>query len=169
MASGRSSNRGYPGSRMALVSVSAAAMLVACTVSAERSRSSAVLPLPISLRGPTVSLRVDSRPLARGKAVLTIHLTPRVRIEEIAIDVTSADAGLRIDPPRCRLDRLSPPQAIPARGPPYALPAVPICSFVLSATGPATVALRIRIRDARGRDLFAPIDTMITTQGVPRR
>ena len=111
---------------------------------------------------------MDSRVLARNKAVLMIHVVPRERIAELRIDATSSRADLRIDPSHCVLYRLSPPEAVSSRSPPYALPLVPLCSLVLSAARSASFPLRIRVRDANGTDLVAPIDTMVTIQGVSR-
>jgi hypothetical protein len=121
--------------------------------------------LPLRIQGQHLSLRAEVRELTPDSVNLVIYLIPSAAIPHVSVDVSSSNARLHVSPAGCVLRLLAPPIVVRTNGPPYPLPAVPLCSFVLSASDHATYPLRLRVRDANGSDLVRPIETAVVIQG----
>ncbi len=153
-------------SRAIAVGACIGVVLAACAAPSGAARPAPPRPLPLTVQGAALSLRAESRPLTADRVDLLIHVVARAAIARLRISATSTDPGLTISPNACVLFGLSPPRAPGSRGPPYPLPLVPTCNLVLTGARPATFPVRIRISDAGGVDLLAPIDTVIAIPGA---
>ena len=145
--------------------MAAAGALVSCASAAPGAGSVAVMPLPLSVHGPRLALRADARALTSGSVNLVIHLIVPAPIAGARVSVTASDPRLGVTPPGCDFRVLAPPIVAHATHPPYPLPAVPLCSLVVSAPRAGRYPLTLRVRDATGRDLVAPIHTVIVIKG----
>jgi hypothetical protein len=121
--------------------------------------------LPLSIQGQHLSLRAEVRELTPHSANLVIYLVVDAPIPHADVHVSSTNSLLHVSPADCVLSPLSPPVVAHPTDPPYPLPAVPLCSFVLSASAPATYPLLLRVQDANGSDLVKPIETAVALQG----
>jgi len=121
--------------------------------------------LPLNIHAKSLSIRADVRELTARSVNLVVYLVVRTAIPQASVDVSSANPLLRVSPAACSLRPLAPPVVAHTDGPPYPLPAVPLCSFVLSASREATYPLRLRVRDENGTDLVKPIETAVVIHG----
>lgn len=157
--------------RLRTLSLAAAcAGLVACASAttpgaAQYAASPIASALPVSVQAPQLSLRADARELTPLSVNLTIELVVKASWSDVSVSASSDAAGVAITPPTCRFRVLAPPIVPHASHPPYPLPAVPLCSLVVSATHAGRYPVILRVRDAAGRDLVAPIHTVIVIKG----
>jgi len=112
-----------------------------------------------------LSLRIATRTMTPHSLNLVVHLYARAPLGAVRVSVVATDPRLAISPALCALQALAPPVVHPAQGARFPLPAIPLCSFVLRATTPARYALTLRVRDAAGTDLIAPVHTVVTIPG----
>ena len=145
--------------------MAAAGALVSCASAAPGAGSVAVMPLPLSVHGPRLALRADARALTSGSVNLVIHLIVPAPIAGARVSVTASDPRLGVTPPGCDFRVLAPPIVAHATHPPYPLPAIPLCSLVLGAAVGGRYPVTLRVRDATGHDLVAPIHTVIVIKG----
>ena len=137
-------------------------VLVSCTASVPPTP---VVPLPISVRASSLSLRADIRELTPQSANLVVRLFTTFVLANVSVTVHSVDSHLHIAPPRCFFRSLSPPTVHHVNRPPYPLPLVPFCSVVLRARDGGQYPLTLRVRNAAGSDLIAPVHTVVVIQG----
>lgn len=126
--------------------------------------------LPLSERYDALSLRIESRALAPDRVTVILYVVPRRALDRLVVDLRSRIPALRVQPSRCVLEGLSPPVSPRSRHPPYALPRVPSCSWVLSRGKSARTSfpLRVHIEDARGADVIEPLSFTATIPGGSR-
>lgn len=149
----------------AALAIAAAAALASCASAAPDTGIAPVTPLPLSVQGLRLSLRADARRLTPGSVNLVVHLIVPVPIAAVRVSVTATDPRLSVTPRQCDFRVLAPPIVPHASHPPYPLPAVPLCSLVVSAPCAGRYPLTLRVRDAAGRDFVAPIHTVIVIKG----
>ena len=147
------------------LAIAAAAALAACASTAPGAGNAALSPLPLSAQGPRLALRAEARPLMPGSTNLVVHLIVSAPIADARVSVTTSDPGLSVTPPDCDFRVLAPPAVAHAARPPYPLPAIPLCSLVLGASAGGRFLVTLRVRDATGHDLVAPIHTVIVIKG----
>jgi hypothetical protein len=138
--------------------------LSSCVAPARDGPTVPVSGLPLSIQGHDLSLRAEVRELTPRSVNLVIYLIARAAIPHVSVDVSSSNARLHVSPAGCVLRLLAPPIGVRTSGPPYPLPAVPLCSFVLSASDHATYPLLLRVRDANDADLVKPIEIAVVIQ-----
>jgi len=149
----------------AMPPLACAVWLASCAAPARDAPTVPVPGLPLSVQGPSLSLRAAVRELTPRSVNLVIDLVARMTIADVSVDVSSNDPRLHIRPAGCVLRLLTPPVVVHGKRPPYPLPDVPLCSVVLSAPGHASYPLLLRVRDASGADLMKPIATAVAIQG----
>lgn len=144
--------------------------LGACAANSPGAPRVDVSTLPFSARNDSLQIRVEARPLVRGRINVVMDVLPRRRLRRLVIDLTSRRADLRVQPARCVLEGLSPPIAPPSRRPPYALPHVAQCSWVLSDHRWARTPfpLRVHVKNATGRDVIGPFRFTVSLPGESR-
>ena len=147
------------------LAIAAAAALAACASAAPDAGHAAITPLPLSAQGPRLALRAEAHPLMPGSINLVVHLVVSAPIADARVSVTTSDPHLRVTPPGCDFRVLAPPAVARATHPPYPLPAIPLCSLVLGAAAGGRYPVTLRVRDATGHDLVAPIHTVIVIKG----
>ncbi len=111
------------------------------------------------------AVRVDVRTLGALQAALIVHLTTRSPLAEVIVSIDQQGTALSVQPAACRFAPLRPPVVRHASAPPYPLPAIPLCSLVLSAPRGGRYPVTVRVTDGHGRDLVTPIRTTIVMQG----
>ena len=153
------------GTMRPILTLACAICLVSCAAPARDGPTAPISSLPLSIQGEHLSLRAEVRELTPHSVNLVIYLVVRAAIPDVSVEVTSTNPLLHISPAACVLRLLAPPVVVHTTGPPYPLPAVPLCSFVLSASGHAIYPLLLRVRDANGADLVKPIETAVVIQG----
>lgn len=160
-------DRGIKAARMAgaALAIAAAGALAACASAAPGAGNTAVISLPLSVQGPRLALRADAHPLMPGSINLVVYLIVSVPIAGAKVSVTASDPHLSVTPPGCDFRVLAPPIVAHATHPPYPLPAIPLCSLVLGAAAGGHYPVTLHVRDATGRDLVAPIHTVIVIKG----
>ena len=121
--------------------------------------------LPAGGHGPLLTVGVDARGMTSTSANLVVHLTAQQPLPYVDVRVQPGDAALVVHPTGCTFRPLRPPIAPHATHAPYPLPAIPLCSLVVSATHAGRYPVILRVRDAAGRDLVAPIHTVIVIKG----
>lgn len=149
----------------AALAIAGAGVLASCVSAAPSAAIARTAPLPLSVQGALLTLRADARQLTPHSVNLVVHLVVRAPIADVSVSVTAADPRLAISPPRCDFRVLDPPTVPHATHPPYPLPAIPLCSLVLTAPRGGRYPVTLRVRDAAGRDLVAPIHTVIVIRG----
>lgn len=149
-------------------SVIVSLMLASCMASPPSARLARRAP-PVSASGPGLATRVRVRALTAHSVSLVVYLVARHTLPMVGVRVASPDRQLVV-PPGCTFRPLSPPhvsQSPRARKAPLPRPVVPMCSLVLSAARPGPYPVDIRVVDRAGRDIAAPIHTLIRIP--PRR
>lgn len=121
--------------------------------------------LPLSVQSESLALRADVRELTPHSVNLVIQLVVQTSIPNVSVSAMSRDRRLTIWPLSCDFRVLAPPVVQHADHPPYPLPAIPLCSLVLRAPNAGSYPLTLRVRDAAGNDLVAPIHTAVVIQG----
>ena len=139
--------------------------LSSCAAPARVGPTVLVSTLPLSIQGQPLSLRAEVRELTPLSVNLVIYLTVDAAIPHVSVDVSSTNPLLHVSPASCVLRLLAPPVVVQTNGPPYPLPTVPLCSFVLSASDHAIYPMLLRVRDANNVDLVKPIETAVVIQG----
>jgi hypothetical protein len=114
-----------------------------------------------------LSLRIATRTMTPHSLNLVAHLYARTPLGTVRVSVMATDPRLSISPSACVLHALGPARVQTVRGNQFPLPAIPLCSFVLRATTPARYALTLRVRDAAGTDLIAPMHTIVAIPEGP--
>jgi hypothetical protein len=135
--------------------------VVTCAAPAREGPAAPVARLPLNIQDKPLSLRAELRELTGQSTNLIIYLVASTAIPHVNVDVSSTNPLLQVRPSGCVLHELAPPAVVRSGGPPYALPPVPFCSIVLSASVNASYPLLIRVRDASGADLIKPIETAV--------
>ena len=139
-----------------------------CSCASPAARDGPTVPtsgLPLQIQGQDLSLRAETRELTPYSVNLVIHLIVGAPIPRVSVGVSSTNPLLHVSPDSCVLSPLAPPVVAHTTGPPNPLPAVPLCSFVLSASGHATYPLLLRVRGANGADLVKPVETAVVIRG----
>lgn len=153
------------GTMRSILTLACAIGLSSCAAPARDGPTVPVSGLPLSIQGRPLSLRAEVRELTPHSVNLVIYLVVDAAIPHVNVDVSSSNLLLHVSPARCVLSLLAPPVVTHTTGPPYPLPEVPLCSFVLSASDHATYPLLLRVRDANGADLVKSIETAVVIQG----
>jgi len=153
------------GAKRSIVPLACAIALASCAAPARDGPTGPVSGLPLSIQGERLSLRAEVRELTPHSVNLVIYLIVGAPIPHASVNVSSTNPLLHVSPAGCVLSRLTPPVVLHTTGPPYSLPAVPLCSFVLNASDHATYPLLLRVRDASGADLVKPIETAVVIKG----
>jgi len=153
------------GTKRSILTLASVIGLSSCAAPARDGPTVPVSGLPLSIQGRHLSLRAEARELTPHSVNLVIYLIVDAPIPHASVYVSSTNPLLRVSPASCVLGPLAPPVVTHTTGPPYPLPAVPLCSFVLDASAHATYPLLLRIRDANGADLVTPIETAVVIQG----
>ena len=145
--------------------VAAFLALAACAAAnpgAEKERRA----LPVSEAGRVLAVRVGMRYLTSHSVGVVVHLAAVHRLPVVRVDASSPGHELAITE-GCTFEPLRPPQSAAARRRARPLPAVPLCSLVLEAAASGRYPLDVRILDAAGHDLVAPIHTVIRIGSKP--
>lgn len=121
--------------------------------------------LPVGIHGRELSYYAESRQLTSRSAAVTVNLVARTSLANVAVTVIPDDAALSITPAVCKLNVLRPPRVAHATRPPYPLPAVPICTFVVMAPSPGRYPSTLQVRDATGDDLLTPVKVIVVIKG----
>ena len=140
-------------------------LLVGCAMAAPETAPPAHAAMTVAARGAALSLRIATRAMTPHSLNLVVHLSARAPLGAVRVSVIAADPRLAISPAVCALQALAPPVVHTPQGARFPLPAIPLCSFVLRATTPARYALTLRVRDAAGTDLIAPLHTVVVIPG----
>ncbi|MHB8386706.1 hypothetical protein [Metallibacterium sp.] len=140
-------------------------LLAGCAMAAPDTSHSAHATPAATTSAAALSLRIATRTMTPHSLNLVVHLYARAPLGAVRVSVVATDPRLAISPALCALQALAPPVVHPAQGARFPLPAIPLCSFVLRATTPARYALTLRVRDAAGTDLIAPVHTVVTIPG----
>ncbi|MHB1945360.1 MAG: hypothetical protein ACYCPE_08965 [Metallibacterium sp.] len=140
-------------------------LLAGCAMAAPDTSHSAHATPAATTSAAALSLRIATRTMTPRSLNLVVHLYARAPLGAVRVSVVATDPRLAISPALCALQALAPPVVHPAQGARFPLPAIPLCSFVLRATTPARYALTLRVRDAAGTDLIAPVHTVVTIPG----
>jgi hypothetical protein len=151
--------------RFSILTLAYAIGLSSCAAPARDGWTGPVPGLPLSVQGRDLSLRGEVRELTPHSVNLVIYLIVSATIPRVSVDVSSTNPLLHVSPAGCVLSPLAPPVVVHTTGPPYPLPAVPLCSFVLSASDHAIYPVLLRVRDANGVDLVKPIATAVAIKG----
>ena len=148
------------------LSASAGMLLLAgCAMAAPDIAPPAHAAMAVPARGAALSLRIATRVMTPHSLNLVVHLFARAPLGAVRVSVIAVDPRLAISPAVCALQALTPPVVHTPQGARFPLPAIPLCSFVLRATTPARYALTVRVRDAAGIDLIAPVHTVVAIPG----
>lgn len=133
--------------------------LTACAAAAPVERGVSRT-LPANASTPTLAVRVTARTLTALRVNLLVRLVARRDLPVVEVRARSPDHRLQIAS-GCTFHPLRPPQVIRRRGPPFALPAVPLCSVTISASQAGRYVVQVRVMDSTGRNLVAPIAVVI--------
>lgn len=117
---------------------------------------------PLTQRGSGISLRASTKSLTDHSASVTVELVTSAARAAVKVTLRSRAAALSITPKECGLEAVNPPAIAPAAGPPYALPAIPLCTFVVSTTAPGRYRVTITVEDSAGRRLLLPLTGILS-------
>lgn len=120
---------------------------------------------PLTSSGSGISLRASTKTLTDHSASITVELLPSVARTAVKVILGSRAAGLSITPKECGLEGVKPPAIAPAAGPPYALPATPLCTFVVSTTVSGRYLVTITVEDSAGHGLLRPLTGILSFGG----
>lgn len=140
--------------------------LTACAAAAPAGDGASGV-LPVSASGAALEVRVTARNLSAFRIDLLVHLVARRDLPLVVVRGVSADRRLTIAS-GCTFQPLRPPRVSGRRSPPYALPAVPLCSLTLQAREAGRYSIEVRVSDGAGHDWVAPIRTIVSFPREPR-
>jgi hypothetical protein len=117
-------------------------------------------PLPTRAHGADLVVGVDQRGLPGYRVNLQIHLLAQRVFTGVRPTLTSPDRKLAV-PSGCTFQVLRPPIAMAHK--PFAtpLPAIPLCSLVLSARTAGTYPLDLQVLDGAGKALAPPLSVWV--------
>jgi hypothetical protein len=121
---------------------------------------------PLTQSGSNISLRASTRTLNRDSVSVTVELLASAARPAVKVILRARAAALSVTPKECGLEAVTPPAVAPAAGPPYPLPAVPLCTFVVSTTAAGSYRVTIIIENSAGRRLLPPLTGILSFQGV---
>lgn len=123
--------------------------------------------LPLTTGSGSLTARVSTRDLTATSAALTVDLVATEHLSGIAVTVSSDDAAaLSVTPAVCRKTTLDPPHTSQGRHPPFALPAVPFCTFVATAPRAGRYRITIQFDDGSGKPLLPAMHATILIGGT---
>jgi hypothetical protein len=120
---------------------------------------------PLTESGPELSLRATSKALTGHSASVTVQLTT-LHAQEVKVILTSRAASLSVTPRECQLHAAPPSTVTHTTGPPYSLPVIPLCTFVVSASAAGRYHITLIILDSVGRNLLPPVTGILSFEGV---
>lgn len=121
--------------------------------------------LPVGIQGGELGYYAESRQLTSRSTAVTVNLVARTSLANVAVTMIPDDAALSVTPAACRFGVLRPPHMAHATRPPYPLPAVPICTFVVTAPSPGRYPSTLQVRDAKGNDVLTPVKVIVVIKG----
>jgi len=121
--------------------------------------------LPVSFHGNVVSYRAESSQLTGRSAAVIVELFTKSSLHDIAVAVLALNPAVSVTPVACKFKVLRPPHVAHATRPPYPLPAVPLCTFVVTAPSPGRYPMTLQIRDSGGSDLLKPMNVVVVIKG----
>lgn len=135
--------------------------LMGCAAAASAARSG-IREIPLTVRSRELTVSVSARAMTANRVNVVVQLLARRALPDVELRVQSPDRGVAITQ-GCTFHPLQPPSAGHSAGRlhPNPLPKPPLCSIVVQAARAGRYALDLRILDRGGRDLLAPVHTMI--------
>lgn len=121
---------------------------------------------PLTKRGSDLSLRASTRPLTGHSVSVTVELLASAALPAMKVILRPHAAALSVTPGDCRLQAVNPPAVAPAAGPPYPLPAIPLCTFVVSTTAAGRYRVTITVENSAGRRLLPPLTGILSFGGA---
>lgn len=121
---------------------------------------------PLTERGRDVSLRASSKALTGHSASVVVELTASRAQSSVKVILVSRSRALSITPHTCELHSLLPPAVGHATGPPYPLPATPLCTFVVSASAAGRYYITVTVENSVGRKLLSPVIGVLSFEGA---
>lgn len=121
--------------------------------------------LPVSIQSDLISYRAESRQLTGRSAAVTVELVTKTPLQNVTVTVIAADSTLSVTPTACKFNVLNPPHLAHAARPPYPLPAVPLCTFVVTAPSPGRYPITLQVRTPERGDLLKPVNAVLVIKG----
>lgn len=120
---------------------------------------------PVFASGPALHVRASSRELTPHSAAVTVELVAIKVFLGVSVAVVSDNPALSVTPTACHFVALKPPAIEHAPRPPYPLPAIPLCTFIVTAHSPGRYRVRIHVEGANGITLVSPIVGAVKIKG----
>lgn len=135
--------------------------LVPSVVISRRVRNS-LSHLPIYVRTESLSIGIQQRTLGEGRIALTITIFPRKYLSSLRIHLSSGSRNLHLDY-TCTFDSLHLPPVPRAQGTahPNALPALPSCTAIATATDPGSYQFSATLKTGHGRIVHRAIKGLL--------
>lgn len=141
------------------------ALMTGCASAASVSVLAAPQNLPVSIQSDLISYRAESRQLTGQSAAVTVELVTKTPLQNVTVTVIAADSTLSVTPTACKFNVLNPPHLAHAARPPYPLPAVPLCTFVVTAPSPGRYPITLQVRTPEKGDLLKPMNAVLVIKG----
>jgi hypothetical protein len=121
---------------------------------------------PLTRSGPDIKVRASTKPLTGHSVSVTVELLASAALPAVKVILRPRAAALSVTPADCRLQAVNPPAVAPAAGPPYPLPAIPLCTFVVSTTAAGRYRVTITVENSAGHRLLPPLTGILSFEGT---
>ena len=138
-------------------------LLISCKSTAPTLSASPDFPLFES--GSALHMRASSKELTPYSAAVTVELVAKAIFPDVSVSVVSGDSALSVTPTACHLLILKPPTIEHALRPPYPLPAIPLCTFIVTARAPGQYPVVIHVEGTNGKTVLSPVAGVVTFKG----
>lgn len=140
-------------------------LMTGCASTASVSVLAVPQNLPVSIQSDLISYRAESRQLTGRSAAVTVELVTKTPLQNVTVTVIAADSTLSVTPTACKFNVLNPPHLAHAARLPYPLPAVPLCTFVVTAPSPGRYPITLQVRTPERGDLLKPVNAVVVIKG----
>lgn len=138
-------------------------LLISCKSSAPTFSTSP--DFPVFESGPALHMRASSKELTPYSTAVNVELVAKTIFPDVNVSVTSRDSALSVTPTVCHLLALKPPTIEHASRPPYPLPAIPLCTFIVTARLPGRYPMVIHVEGTNGKTLLSPLVGAVEIKG----
>jgi hypothetical protein len=122
---------------------------------------------PLTESRPELSLRASSKALSDHSASVTVQLAAP-HAQDLKVILTSRATSLSVTPRECQLHAAPPSTQTHTTGPPYPLPATPLCTFIVSANTAGRYRVTITVLNPGGQRLLPRVTGILSFEGVER-
>lgn len=151
-------------SRVGYFAVVGGLLIIGCT--AHPSESPPHQDFRLIQSGSGLSVSASSRRLTDNSAAITVELVASTTFSGVEVILTPDYAALSVAPAECNFPVLKPPVVEHVSHPPYPMPVIPLCTFIVSARSAGNYFVTIEVKDVLGKQLLPPLRGIVSVKGA---